>query len=255
MFLTAGCRRPFWDRRLDKLDCLFSASLMLHLVASLYYADPGFAEGGGPSWRLEVSLIVINLGVLAAAVCLSLMSLLEDRFKAAAVAGLSKSIAALIMSLQLEMRSKSQSLLDALEEIKKAVPALVEGCRVSHPVRGGGVLTAVVPDDARGKLYHVDFDNGEIHHYSAESATKLHVDKDRGGAPADAVLLEEFQLMAQQCLQGSVHVSPAALEALFLALNALDAGQGAIACAPHAWVSVSMVPSPSAVCGASASVR
>ena len=57
---------------------------MLHLVASLYYADPGFAEGGGPSWRLEVSLIVINLGVLAAAVCLSLMSLLEDRFKAAA---------------------------------------------------------------------------------------------------------------------------------------------------------------------------
>jgi hypothetical protein len=238
---------------------MFSASLMLHLVASMYYADPGFAEGGseggGPSSRLEVSLIVINLGAVAAAVCLFILSLLEDSFKAAAVAGLSKAIAALIMSLQLEMRSKSQSLLDALEEIKKSVPALVEGCRVSHPVRGGGVLTAVVPDDARGKLYHVDFDNGEIHHYSAESATKLHVDKDRGDAPADAVLLDEFQQMAQQCLQGSLRVSPAALEALFLALNALDACQGAIAYAPQTWVSISLVPSPSAVRGASASVR
>jgi hypothetical protein len=50
---------------------------------------------------------------------------------------------------------------------------LVEGARVTHSVRGGGYIIRVILDDARGKPYHVMFDSGEFHSYSAASAMKL----------------------------------------------------------------------------------
>ena len=52
---------------------------------------------------------------------------------------------------------------------------LEEGVRVFHEGRGSGRLLKVVPEDERGKPYRVQFDNGEVHSYSAASAAKLRV--------------------------------------------------------------------------------
>ena len=218
---------------------MFSASMMFHCIASIYYADSSF--DGQDAENLEISLIVANLGVVAIAVGLYIMSLLEDKFKTAAVTGLAGGVANLIVSLQLEMRGQAQSLLRTLDEATRAIPPLAKGCRVSHPTNGLGVLTAVVLDDARGKPYHVLFDSGERRHYSIESASKkLQAFKDRGDAPEDAVLLDEFQQGVQRCLQ-SHHISPAALEALFLMLKFLDAEENAEVYTMQAWVSMRLV--------------
>ena len=60
---------------------------------------------------------------------------------------------------------------------RKLQKLLVEGARVFHNARGGGYITKVMPDDARGKRYHVRFDSGEVHCYSSSSLmSKLIVD-------------------------------------------------------------------------------
>jgi hypothetical protein len=237
----AECCRPFWDTRLDTLDCVLSASMMFHCIASVYYADNSF--DGAPADRLELSLIVANLGVVAISVGLYVESLLEGKFKTAAVTGLAKSIADLIVSLQLEMRRDAQSLLHALELAKTAIPPLTKDCRVSHPTNGLGAILAVVPDSS--KPYHVLFDSGECHFYSVESAaTQLQAYKDRGDAPEAAVLLDEFQQAAQHCLQSDL-VSTVALEALFLTLKFLDTDENAKAHTTQSWVSMGLVSFPS----------
>ena len=48
-----------------------------------------------------------------------------------------------------------------------------EGTRVSHPTRGLGVLGRIDPNQSRSKHYIVEYDNGEVHRYSAESIKKL----------------------------------------------------------------------------------
>jgi hypothetical protein len=50
---------------------------------------------------------------------------------------------------------------------------LVKGTRVIHPTRGSGVIATLDYDDSRHKPFVVQYDNGEIHHYSVASATKL----------------------------------------------------------------------------------
>ena len=48
-----------------------------------------------------------------------------------------------------------------------------EGTRVSHPTRGLGVLGRIDANQSRSKHYIVEYDDGEVHRYSAESIKKL----------------------------------------------------------------------------------
>ena len=55
--------------------------------------------------------------------------------------------------------------------------SLVVGTRVRHEQHGNGHVVELDAADGRGKPIHVQFDNGEYHCYSAESAAaKLHVE-------------------------------------------------------------------------------
>ena len=55
--------------------------------------------------------------------------------------------------------------------------SLVVGTRVRHEQHGNGHVVELDASDGRGKPIHVQFDNGEYHCYSAESAAaKLHVE-------------------------------------------------------------------------------
>ena len=50
---------------------------------------------------------------------------------------------------------------------------LVKGTKVRHATRGPGEVIALDWNEKRGKPVFVQFENGEVHHYSMESAAKL----------------------------------------------------------------------------------
>jgi hypothetical protein len=52
------------------------------------------------------------------------------------------------------------------------------GTRVVHPLRGPGYVSQIDYTDSRNRPFVVDYDNGECHHYTAESVMKLAVQKD-----------------------------------------------------------------------------
>ena len=54
-----------------------------------------------------------------------------------------------------------------------ALHHLFVGSRVHHPSRGPGVVAKIDINDKRGKMIHIDFENGEEHHYSLCSAAKF----------------------------------------------------------------------------------
>jgi hypothetical protein len=60
------------------------------------------------------------------------------------------------------------------EEDEPFVPEVFhKGQRVWHPARGFGKVIIVNRDDPRDKPYYIEFDSGEVHCYSSESASKL----------------------------------------------------------------------------------
>lgn len=63
---------------------------------------------------------------------------------------------------------------------------LTVGTRVSHPLRGPGVVSAIVEDDV--KPYYIDFDNGEAHHYSKVSARKFRLYKLEANDALESIL-------------------------------------------------------------------
>ena len=80
--------RPFWDSRLDSLDCLCCASILLHTVATEFFNNPSFAYINGKAeeefvsvytHQLEVVLICFNALTLVAIFTLFVNSLLEVR--------------------------------------------------------------------------------------------------------------------------------------------------------------------------------
>ena len=50
---------------------------------------------------------------------------------------------------------------------------LVEGKRLTHPVRGPGTVTYIDRAATDGKVFGISYDSGEFHRYSGESAAKL----------------------------------------------------------------------------------
>ena len=72
----------------------------------------------------------------------------------------------------------------------EALCELTVGMRVVHPVRGSGVVHAVNDDE---KPYVIDYGNGEQHHYSIESAMKLHVEEAPVMAPRQLCAVEELE--------------------------------------------------------------
>jgi hypothetical protein len=58
---------------------------------------------------------------------------------------------------------------------KAADSCLVKGTKVMHATRGAGEVMALDWNDKRGKPVLAQFENGEVHHYSMESAAKLEV--------------------------------------------------------------------------------
>jgi hypothetical protein len=76
-----------------------------------------------------------------------------------------------VVGFDLEPGQEHHYSLQSLAKLRVWTP----GMRIIHPVRGFGVLISIDRQDVRDKAYTVQFDDGQIHHYSQSSAAKLKV--------------------------------------------------------------------------------
>jgi hypothetical protein len=86
------------------------------------------------------------------------------------------------LSLQRQYWPKSISLLHSTGE------GIVPGMRILHPFRGLGYIVDIKQHDARNKPYVIEFDGGETHSYSADSAAKLRIVSSQSLIPGSHVL-------------------------------------------------------------------
>lgn len=66
-------------------------------------------------------------------------------------------------------------ILSKAREAANASSLLDVGMRVMHEQRGSGKCIEINLAEPRGKPYYIEFDNGEVHHYSQDSVMKLRV--------------------------------------------------------------------------------
>ena len=216
------CCRPFWDSRIDNLDCVCSASILLQVVANLFYNNPIFTdEVPGRPQQLDDALIVVNFVVLAVIFGLFIFTLVENRFKAVAIGTLSKKVTQMVISMQREIAFHHEAFVPCLVKAMNEPPSSLEvGIRVSHEVHGPGTIK-----DMRGKSVAVTFDGGSMHYYAMDSAlAKLKIiGIDPSHLRTDSVGVGQLRYAMTECLRGkAVARSFAAIEALFWVLKAVD---------------------------------
>jgi hypothetical protein len=171
--------RPFWDHRLDYLDCSCCITILLHVLSGFYYNSLNFAESEA-AMQLDRALVAFTLLTLAAIIGLILSQALELEFKISATASVSRAVAASIASFQNALcrggnRGALMGLLDQLADAEE----LKEGVSVVHPRHGSGRIKDVVTMDNRQKagsvFFVVQFESGEQRCYSEMSAKKLSI--------------------------------------------------------------------------------
>jgi hypothetical protein len=227
--------RPFWDPRIDNLDCICCASLLLHVIASLLYNNPSFTHdsddptrvAGQPSVgarSLETAMICVNALTLLTILGLFLTEFCERELKSHAVRTVTKTVTRLIVKLQRDLQSSRQTFLDALSRARSAPPELELGCHVQHAIHGRGELKDVLVAEDGTKSFVVVFDSGERHHYGVHSAKrKLDVIASVYCEQDDPVPLS-LLLNATKVLPFTVN--PKLFEALFIILKAIEGREG-----------------------------
>ena len=108
-------QRPFWDKRVNALDCLCCMSVMVHCIASLYYNNADFVQPGSTrAARLDALLVAVNILTYFAIAGLFVVTALEDRFKHSATKALSFFMADTVVALQQDLGRKRDGLLREL---------------------------------------------------------------------------------------------------------------------------------------------
>ena len=107
---------PYWDKRVQNLDCLCCISILLHLIALLYYNNPELLrldfDGAAALDRLLVAANVICLG----AICLLFaINVVERRFNNAVTNSIAHQMATLILSLQYDLRCRCDAFIQAVQ--------------------------------------------------------------------------------------------------------------------------------------------
>ena len=79
---TRYVRRPFWDKRVDMLDCVCCLSILLHVESTLYYWNPLFVNlGSGGAEQLDGLLVAANVICVLHMFGLFFLTLIEHRFR------------------------------------------------------------------------------------------------------------------------------------------------------------------------------
>ncbi len=105
---ACGCS-PFWDKRVNVLDCFCCLGILCHLVAGLYYNNKPFIadKDGKPSLgadALDRVLVAVNSLLIAAMLALFATTFSENRLRSYSTSRLSKRVADVFIKFQTELR-------------------------------------------------------------------------------------------------------------------------------------------------------
>ena len=223
--------RPFWDPRIDNLDCICCVSLLLHAIASLLYNNRDFTKSELDPTRtstgaisLETAMICVNALTLLAILGQFLTEFAEHELKSHAVRTMVKTVTRLVVKLQRDLQGSRLTFLAALDTARSAPPELEVGCFVQHAAHGHGECKDILCASDGTKIFVILFSSGDRHHYTEASAKrKLVVAESAFCEQWDPVPLS-LLLTATKALP--ITVNPKLVEALFIILKAIEGKEG-----------------------------
>jgi hypothetical protein len=226
--------KPYWDKRVNDLDCMCCLSIMLHCIAVLYYNNQDFTTA-----RVEGGLALDGLLVAADVICFASTGLLfcktflENAFRGRSCEVLTKRIVQAQLHLQKALvanrDSFKQLLLDhaswTAETVGMTQPlGAAPGNGTGVPKPGSGTLasasSSLVPANImHGTTTDVALSGTDSGGLDARAPTTPHL----AAALGHQVTYENFAAAASQVLEGQgLGVAPAAIESLFLTLKLID---------------------------------
>ena len=115
-----GVGRPYWDSRVDVLDCACCVSILLHLVATVYFNDAAFNldDDLNPTTRasqLDTLLVVVNIFIMCSIALLFAWTFLENVFRIRGRSVLARLVATNVVSLQANLQRHRTQFVDALK--------------------------------------------------------------------------------------------------------------------------------------------
>ena len=215
--------RPFWDSRLDHLDCVCCASILLHVIASQCYNSKEFNSGETGPQRLEMLLVAANVLILTLACFLTVATAVEGKVKTIAIATVCTAVSRRVISLRQRLSDESDAFFCELRRVLETIPTLGVGCRVVHADHGPGLVRDWTYDDQGQRCWLVAFESGQQRQYSATSAVqKLQMVAELPAfSPEKRVRLRELSLAVEQHL-GTAADSPHVVRALYSVLKAMN---------------------------------
>ncbi len=233
--------KPFWDSRLDYLDCVCSLSIMLHVLSLAYFNNPNFYDemDQDAPWFFETGLFGINCLALLTIASLFVTSLVKQKFTSYAMARMAQIVARSIVLLQEDLLCQRDAFLPSIRKYVAETPSLGIGVRVSHASHGLGEIKDTARNDDDKPCWDVVFDSGDRRYYpQANGPQKLLAVVQDVTSSHPKVTLRVFRLAVLHCIP---HALPCVIEALYVLLQVLDAGEEALQSPTDVGVSIDLV--------------
>jgi len=142
MIMQFVCR-PYWDKRVNSLDCLCCLSILLQCLASLYFSDPDFVSRSDAA-ALDTILVIVMSLCLSGTLALFVVVLVEMRFRSSAIRTMSKGIAELVLLMQKELTNKQAAFIRVLEDSLEEEGQVLKGDSVVRlPLLQKAVMAAL----------------------------------------------------------------------------------------------------------------
>ena len=107
---------PYWDARVVNLDTMCCVSILLHLIASLYYNNNMIViEDLVGAASLDSVLVAANIVCFAVIGGLFAVNLLEKKFTVSAVRTISRRIARTVAAVQIELQRSSSGFMQHVQ--------------------------------------------------------------------------------------------------------------------------------------------
>lgn len=146
MIAVGAVCSPFWDKRVNYLDCLCCLSIIIHCVAALYYNNLSFLPTPGAA-ALDVILVIVNFATWAAIVGLFLVSFAQSKLRQRSIRTLVRNVARTAVKLQLQLRACKQSFLELLAPHLQGDNVYLDGFQqaAAESLRKEGMVRTRVP--------------------------------------------------------------------------------------------------------------
>jgi len=224
-------KSPFWDKRVNVLDCFCCLGILVHLISYLYYNNQRFISdtAGAPSAgasALDTVLVIVNAVLIASMLALFAVTFAENRLRSYSTSRLSKRVSEILVLFQTELRRNRDQFAQVLTD-DLAVNAF-EPYQVSdgvvHLELGQGTIKHVA-ENARMQAVEVEYQKGVL--IACETATQLaeiRPCKEPAVGGEKEVYFRHFQQAVHNCTdmqKGALLTTPAAIEATFSILKLL----------------------------------